>query len=117
MVRRMLAAFDSDGVALVQTPQYYANARTNRIAGAAWGQQALFFGAIARGKDAHGAMFCCGTNVMIRRAPLEAVGGFPETSLTEDFTLSVMLQERGWHTRYLPEVLASGLGRRTWPRT
>lgn len=110
MIRRMLAAFDSESVALVQTPQYYANARTNRIAGAAWGQQALFFGAIARGKDAHGAMFCCGTNVMIRRAPLEAVGGFPETSLTEDFTLSVMLQERGWHTRYLPEVLASGLG-------
>lgn len=110
MVVRMLGAFDTDAVALVQTPQYYANARTNRIAGAAWGQQALFFGAIARGKDAHGAMFCCGTNVMIRRAPLQAVGGFPETSLTEDFTLSVMLQERGWQTRYLPEVLASGLG-------
>ena len=37
------------------------------VAGAAWTQQALFFGPIARGKDGHDAMFCCGTNVVFRR--------------------------------------------------
>jgi cellulose synthase (UDP-forming) len=97
-------------VALVQTPQYYANAHTNRVAAAAWAQQALFFGAIARGKDGMGAMFCCGTNMVFRRRALEEAGGFPEHSVTEDFELSVGLHERGWRTAYVPEVLASGLG-------
>ncbi|MGZ4269774.1 MAG: glycosyltransferase family 2 protein [Solirubrobacteraceae bacterium] len=102
-----LAASD---VAFAQTPQYYANACRNELASAAWSQQALFFGAIARGKDGHDAMFCCGTNVVFRRAALDDVGGFPERSLTEDFELSVRLHERGWKSAYVPEVLARGLG-------
>jgi cellulose synthase (UDP-forming) len=97
-------------VAMVQTPQYYANATRNRVAAAAWAQQALFFGAIARGKDGMGAMFCCGTNMVFRRSALADAGGFPEDSVTEDFELSVKLHERGWRTTYVPEVLASGLG-------
>ena len=105
-----LGHFADDRVAFVQTPQYYANADAGELAGAAWSQQALFFGSIARGKDGHDAMFCCGTNVVFRRDALDAVGGFPETSLTEDFELSVRLHERGWRSAYVPEVLASGLG-------
>ena len=64
-------------VAFVQTPQYYANAGRGEVPAAAWSQQALFFGPIARGKDGHEAMFCCGTNVLFRRAALLDVGGFP----------------------------------------
>ena len=97
-------------VAFVQTPQCYANAGTGELAAAAWSQQALFFGAIARGKDGHDAMFCCGTNVVFRREALEDVGGFPEGSVTEDFELSIKLHERGWRSAYVPEVLALGLG-------
>ncbi len=110
MLERTLPEFDDRSVAYVQTPQYYANAGATRLAGAAWSQQALFFGPIARGKDAHGSMFCCGTNVLFRRVALEGSGGFPEGSLTEDFELSVGLHERGWRSVYVPEVLASGLG-------
>jgi cellulose synthase (UDP-forming) len=109
-LERTLPALADPSVAFVQTPQYYANHRTNRVASAAWAQQALFFGPIARGKDAHRAMFCCGTNVVFRRTALESVGGFPESSLTEDFELSIGLHEQGWRTVYVPEVLASGLG-------
>jgi cellulose synthase (UDP-forming) len=97
-------------VAFVQAPQYYANADATPIAGAAWAQQALFFGPIACGKDRHRAMFCCGTNVLFRRAALEDAGGFPEHSITEDFELSVRLHERGWQSAYVPEVVARGLG-------
>jgi cellulose synthase (UDP-forming) len=109
-LERTLELMDDERIAFVQTPQYYANSRRGGIAAAAWAQQALFFGAIARGKDAHDAMFCCGTNVLFRRTAMESVGGFPTDSLTEDFTLSVKLHERGWETRYLPRVLAVGLG-------
>lgn len=98
-----------DRVAFVQTPQYYANT-DNPIAAAAWSQQALFFGTIARGKGAQDSMICCGTNMVFRRAALDAAGGFPEGSVTEDFELSVHLHEQGWRSVYVPEVLASGLG-------
>jgi len=109
-LERTLGHFADDRLGWVQTPQEYANARQGRIESAASAQQALFFGAIARGKDGHGAMFCAGTNVVFRRAALTDAGGFPEDSLTEDFELSVMLHERGWRSAYVPEVLARGLG-------
>jgi cellulose synthase (UDP-forming) len=105
-----LRAFDDDRVAFVQTPQYYANWRDGGVAAVSWSQQALFFGPIATGRDELGAMFCCGTNVVFRRAALDDVGGFDLNSLTEDFELSLRLHERGWSSRYLPQVLASGLG-------
>jgi cellulose synthase (UDP-forming) len=97
-------------VAFVQTPQYYANRHAGAIAAAAAAQQDLFFGVIASGKEAKDAMFCCGTNFVFRRAALEEVGGFPENSLTEDFELSMVLREHHWTSRYVPTVLAHGLG-------
>lgn len=102
--------FSNEDVAFVQTPQYYANAKDNPIARAAWSQQALFFGAISTGKARLGAMFCCGTNVIFRRSALDAIGGFPENSVTEDFELSIRCHNRGWKSVYVPEVLAKGLG-------
>ena len=106
----MLGHFADERTAFTQAPQYYANWDRGEVPAAAWGQQALFFGPIARGKDGHGAMFCCGTNVVFRRTALEQVGGFPADSVTEDFELSIRLHERGWRSRYVPEVLAHGLG-------
>jgi len=97
-------------VALVQTPQYYSNAHQGALAAAAASQQDLFFGPIARGKDSLGAMICCGTNFVIRRAALDDAGGFPEQALTEDFALSIRLHESQWRTVYVNEVLARGLG-------
>jgi cellulose synthase (UDP-forming) len=102
--------FVGDDVAFVQTPQYYANAAGNTTAAAAWSQQALFFGSIATGKAGLNAMFCCGTNVIFRRTALEATGGFPEASVTEDFELSIRLHSAGWRSVYVPEVLVQGLG-------
>jgi cellulose synthase (UDP-forming) len=96
--------------AFAQTPQYYANHDQGEVPAASWSQQALFFGPIARGKDGHDAMFCCGTNVVFRREALEDVGGFPQASVTEDFELSIRLHEAGWTSHYVPKVLASGLG-------
>jgi cellulose synthase (UDP-forming) len=107
---RTLGEFRDSQVAFVQTPQCYANAGRGGVPAAAWAQQALFFGTIARGKDALGSMFCAGTNVVFRRSALAAVGGFPEQSLTEDYQLSITLHESGWRSAYVPEVLALGLG-------
>jgi cellulose synthase (UDP-forming) len=109
-LERTLGHLEPPDVAFVQTPQYYANAAGNPVCTAAAAQQNLFFGPISRGKDGLGTMMCCGTNVVFRREALDQVGGFPEGSLTEDFLLSVRLQERGWKSAYVSEVVASGLG-------
>ena len=93
----------------VQTPQYYINYSENFITAAAWDQQKLFFGPIMRGKEKSNASFICGTNVVIRRKALEEVGGMEEHNIAEDFLTSLYIHQKGWRSRYLPEVLAKGL--------
>lgn len=96
--------------AFIQTPQYYTNFETNRVACAAGLQQAIFYEYICEGKGIQGAMFCCGTNVLFRRAALMDVQGFDDTSVTEDFATSLKLHVRGWKSMYINRVAAFGLG-------
>lgn len=106
----VLGYFEDGDVAFVQTPQFYGNARDNEIARGAFQQQALFYGPICRGKEGLGAAFCCGTNVVFRRAALDEVGGFDEDTVVEDFVTSMHIHRRGWRSIYYPYVLAEGLG-------
>ncbi len=106
---RMMPFMSDPRVAFVQAPQYYANRDQTYIAGGAMDQQELFFGPICKGKDGLGAVFCCGTNMVIRRAAIAQIGGFSEDSITEDAVTSVALHERGWTSRYVGERLADGL--------
>jgi cellulose synthase (UDP-forming) len=96
--------------AFIQTPQYYTNFQTNRVACAAGLQQAIFYEYICEGKGLQEAMFCCGTNVLFRRTALMDVGGFDETSVTEDFATSLKLHLKGWKSMYANRVAAFGLG-------
>ena len=106
---RLMPHLADERVAFVQAPQYYVNRHSTYIAGAAMDQQELFFGPICKGKDGLGAVFCCGTNMVIRRAAIAAVGGFREDSITEDAATSLDLHEHGWTSRYVGERLADGL--------
>lgn len=105
-----LGAFEDAKLAFVQTPQVYRNRDSNRVAEGAHDQQGLFYGPIMRGKDGAGAVFSCGTNVVYRRAAIEAIGGIPEDSITEDLRASLLLAKRGFTSLYVPKVLAEGLG-------
>ena len=100
----------NDKIAFVQTPQYYSNFEKNRVARAAGLQQVIFYEYICEGKSAQDAMFCCGTNVMFRRRALVEVGGFDESSVTEDFATSVKFHTRGWSSAYLNRICAFGMG-------
>jgi len=97
-------------LAFVQTPQYYTNFESNRIARASGLQQAVFYEYICEGKSLTDAMFCCGTNVIFRREALMDVGGFDEASVTEDFATSLKFHLKGWKSAYLGKVLAFGMG-------
>ena len=96
-------------IAWVQTGQYYRN-RENPVARWADDQQALFYSAICAGKARLNAGFICGTNVVIRAAALDEIGGLPQDSITEDIAASLLLHHRGWRGVYLTDVLATGLG-------
>jgi cellulose synthase (UDP-forming) len=108
-LRQTMGYFADTKTGFVQTPQFYKNRDANAVATAAWEQQELFYGAICQGKDRVNATFLCGTNMVIRRAALEEVGGIREDNIAEDIITSLFLHRRGWNSVYVPTVLAEGL--------
>lgn len=97
-----------DGVAFVQSPQWYAN-RDRLVPLGASEAQRIFYELVCPGKNHFNAAFCVGTNVIFRRAALAEVGGLYTDSLSEDIWTSLLLHRRGWRSVYLPKVLARGL--------
>ena len=110
---RTMPLFQDRDVGLVQTPQHFFNKdpiQSNLLIGDIWpDEQRFFFDHVMPSKDAWGAAFCCGTSSVIRVKALEQVGGFPTDSVTEDFLLSLHLDQSGWRTVYLNEPLSAGL--------
>src|SRR5260370_5050524 len=87
--------------------QYYANL-DNPVSRWADDQQSMFYNLLCPGKAALNAAFICGTNVVIRAAALDEIGGLPQDSVTEDFAASIALHP-SWRSFYLTDVLATGL--------
>jgi cellulose synthase (UDP-forming) len=83
--------------------RYTSNHDGKPVALAAFFQQAVFYEYICEGKNASNAMFCCGSNVVLRREALLSIGTdvdgrrhyFDETSITEDFATSLRLHAKG----------------------
>ncbi|MCW2582929.1 MAG: hypothetical protein JWQ53_1719, partial [Klenkia sp.] len=68
---RTLGYFTDEQVALVQTPQYFANVPENDPLGS---QAPLFYGPIQQGKDGWNSAFFCGSNAVLRREALMQLG-------------------------------------------
>jgi len=110
-------------LAFVQVPQVYVGTDGLPVAEAAKYQQAVFFEYICEGKSHSNAMFCCGSNVIIRREALLSIGCmvngrqhfFDETSVTEDFATSFRLHAKGWRTDYINQPYVVGMAPETLP--
>lgn len=100
--------FSDPKMGWVQTGQYYANLN-NPVSRWADDQQSMFYNVLCPGKASLNSAFICGTNVVIRAATLDQIGGFPQDSVTEDFAASIALHP-SWRSIYLKDVLAIGLG-------
>ncbi|MFN4102511.1 MAG: glycosyltransferase family 2 protein, partial [Pararhodobacter sp.] len=72
-------------------------------------EQRFFFDTLQPARDAWGIAFCCGTSSVVRWRALMDIGGLPTESVTEDFMVTVVLQDAGWQTAYLNEALTEGL--------
>jgi cellulose synthase (UDP-forming) len=111
---------DDPRVAFVQLPQVYVNSEF-RVARVTSYQQGVFYEYIGEGKSPSNAMFCCGSNVVLRRSALLSVGTeisgrlqfFDETSVTEDFATSLKLHVAGWRSLYLNRRSIVGMGPET----
>lgn len=97
-------------IAFIQTPQYYSNFEMNKVARSAGFQQTVFFEYICEGKGLDNMIFCCGTNVLIRREALASVGGFDESCVTEDIATSFKMHLDGWKSLYYNKISAFGKG-------
>jgi cellulose synthase (UDP-forming) len=108
-----LALFREPDVGCVQTPQHFFNPdplQHGFEAAHLWpDEQRFFFDILLASKDAWGVAFSCGTSSICRLSAIEAIGGFPTESITEDMLLSVKLKSIGWRTVYLNERLSMGL--------
>ncbi len=69
----------------------------------------LFYGLIQDGNDLWNATFFCGSCAVLRRRPLEEIGGIAVETVTEDAHTALKLHRRGYTTAYLRHVLAGGL--------
>lgn len=105
---RMVGPMSDARVGWVQSGQYYYNLE-NPVARWANDQQALFYKVLCPGKSAQNAAFICGTNVLLRAAALDEIGGLPQDSVTEDFAASIEMQPR-WRSVFIEGELAHGIG-------
>jgi cellulose synthase (UDP-forming) len=112
-ISRSLALFHDPEVGLVQTPQHFFNADPIQhnlgLSRSYPDEQRFFFDHMQPARDAWGIAFCCGTSSIARWRAVQDAGGFPTDSITEDFMLTLALQDKGWRTVYLNEPLTEGL--------
>ncbi|MER2266271.1 glycosyltransferase family 2 protein [Methylobacterium oxalidis] len=112
-LRRTLPFFADPSIGIVQTPQHFFNkdpVQSNLSLETVWpDEQRLFFDEMAASRDAWDVSFCCGSCSVARRSALDAIGGFPHDSITEDLLTTLAMLNKGFKTRYLNERLSMGL--------
>jgi cellulose synthase (UDP-forming) len=69
----------------------------------------LFYGLVQDGNDFWNATFFCGSCAVIKRAPLERIGGIAVETVTEDAHTALKLHRLGYNTAYIRTVQAAGL--------
>ncbi len=109
--------FSDPQVGIVQTAQYFdvSNRSFSYIQRYAGTLQDIFFHFIQPARDRFSAAICAGTNLVYRRAAVEAAGGFAWVPIGEDVHSGVRLAWAGYATRYLPLCLAKGVAPADFP--
>ncbi len=99
--------------ALVQTPHHFFSAdpfeKNYDVFRQVPNEGELFYGLIQDGNDYWNATFFCGSCAVIRRKPLEEIGGVAVETVTEDAHTSLKLHSKGYDSAYLNIPQAAGL--------
>jgi cellulose synthase (UDP-forming) len=99
--------------AMVQTPHHFFSPdpfeRNLGTFGRVPNEGKLFYGLVQPGNDLWNASFFCGSCAIMKRTPLEEIGGIAVETVTEDAHTALRLHRRGYTTAYLPTIQAAGL--------
>ncbi len=110
---RTIGFFSDPKVGIVQTPQAFFNKdfyQANlHLYDSTPDDQRIFFDVMMPARDAWDAAFWCGSCSVTRREAIEAAGGVPTHSVTEDLTTTLTMLRHNYVTRYLGEKLSHGL--------
>ncbi len=108
-LRDLVPAFASPEVAIVQAPQDYRDGGENAFKAMCLAEYCGFFHIGMVTRNERNAIIQHGTMTMVRRATLEAEGGWAQWCITEDAELGLRLFEAGHKALYIPTTYGRGL--------
>lgn len=98
---------------LLQTPQCFYTPDVFQYAlyseKSAPNEQDFFYRTIEVAKTSSNSVIYGGSNTVIAREALDAIGGFFTGSITEDFATGMLIESKGFVSLATPEPLASGM--------
>jgi cellulose synthase/poly-beta-1,6-N-acetylglucosamine synthase-like glycosyltransferase len=101
-----LSYFAEPDIALVQFPQAYRNCHED--CGLTW-EYRHFFNVYMTCANACNTVLSTGTVLFLKKIALQAAGGWPTTTLTEDAELGLRLHQAAQRAVYVPQVTSRGL--------
>ncbi|WP_457668267.1 UDP-forming cellulose synthase catalytic subunit [Thiolapillus sp.] len=100
-------------LALMQTPHHFFSPdpfeRNLGNFGVVPNENELFYGLVQDGNDLWNATFFCGSCAVLRRKPLEEIGGIAVETVTEDAHTALRMHRLGYNSAYLKIPQAAGL--------
>lgn len=110
-LQKTVGQFKDPKLAFVQAPQTYYNEDVYQYNTLYkfFNEQDFFMRCIEPARNSKGAVLHIGTNALFRKEYVDAVGGYPTISITEDMALGLQLQANGYTSTYINEPLAVGL--------
>ncbi len=105
VIAQMVPHLADPRVGAAQGRRLVHNGPRNRLTRFQDDEYRIFQTLLQRARQAVGAFVClAGNGLIVKRAALEAVGGWNEEALTEDIDLTIRLHLAGWEIRYCYEA-------------
>ena len=108
-LKDLVPLFGVSSVGLVQAPQDHRDGERSVMHYAMNGEYAGFFDIGMVQRNEANAIIAHGTMCLVRRAAIEAAGGWSSDTICEDTDLGLTLLELGWQTHYTNKRYGHGL--------
>jgi cellulose synthase/poly-beta-1,6-N-acetylglucosamine synthase-like glycosyltransferase/exo-beta-1,3-glucanase (GH17 family) len=108
-LKDLVPAFADPRVGIVQAPQDHRDGDRSLMHYVMNGEYAGFFDIGMVERNEHNAIIVHGTMCLMRRAAMEAVGGWSSDTICEDTDLGLSMIEQGWTTHYTNTRYGHGL--------
>jgi exo-beta-1,3-glucanase (GH17 family)/cellulose synthase/poly-beta-1,6-N-acetylglucosamine synthase-like glycosyltransferase len=108
-LKDLVPAFADPRVGIVQAPQDHRDGDRSVMHHVMNGEYAGFFDIGMVERNEHNAIIIHGTMCLMRRAAMEAAGGWSSDTICEDTDLGLAMFEQGWTTHYTNTRYGHGL--------